>query len=308
MKLSIVIPVYRVENTLNRCVESVLNQNLTDFEVILVDDGSPDRCPQMCDDWANRDSHIRVIHKPNGGLSDARNAGIDIASGNYITFVDSDDYIAEDTYLPLMNLLSKRSDIDILEYPVFVHYGSTKQHLLSFDEETEYNDMDVYWYAGKAYEHSYAWNKIYQASLFTDIRYPVGVVFEDVHTLPKLLKLAKTVITSNHGLYYYCKNDKGITSTADGHSLRMLLAPHIDIIRGSVKRHDQDFQAYYLHVLNIQMDVYELTGDKPILPDLPIRSVYFSGIKRLKAIALNKLGVNRLCKTNKLIHRLWRNH
>lgn len=308
VKLSIIIPVYRVEATLNRCVESVLNQNISDFEVILVDDGSPDQCPQMCDEWAEKDQRIKVIHKTNGGLSDARNAGIDMAQGNYLTFVDSDDYIAENTYMPLINMLCERPDIDILEYPVFVHYGSSTQHILSFKEGAEYKNMDDYWYTGKAYEHSYAWNKIYHTSLFTDIRYPVGVIFEDVHTLPLLLKLAKIVVTSNQGLYFYCKNDQGITSTADGCSLRMLLNPHVEIILSNIKRQDRAFQVYYLHVVNIQMDVYEFTGDMPVLPTLPIRSAYFSGVQKLKAIALNILGVNKLCVINKIIHHLWRNH
>ena len=115
MKLSIIIPVYRVEDTLNRCVESVLNQNLDDFEVILVDDGSPDKCPQMCDDWAEKNANIRVVHKPNGGLSDARNAGVEKAQGDYITFVDSDDYIATDTYQPLLATLARKTDVDIIE-------------------------------------------------------------------------------------------------------------------------------------------------------------------------------------------------
>ena len=90
MKLSIIIPVYRVEATLDRCVKSVLKQDINDMEVILVDDGSPDGCPKMCDEWAEKDSRISVIHKENGGLSDARNAGIDVACGDYITFVDSE--------------------------------------------------------------------------------------------------------------------------------------------------------------------------------------------------------------------------
>ena len=91
MKLSIVIPVYLVESTLKRCVESVLSQDVEDMEVILVDDGSPDNCPKICDEWGRKDNRIMVIHKENGGLSEARNAGIDIASGDFITFVDSDD-------------------------------------------------------------------------------------------------------------------------------------------------------------------------------------------------------------------------
>ena len=307
VKLSIIIPVYRVEATLNRCVESVLHQNLSDFEVILVDDGSPDQCPQICDEWAGKDQHIKVIHKTNGGLSDARNAGIDIAQGDYLTFVDSDDYIAENTYIPLINMLREWPDIDILEYPVFVHYGSSKQHLLSFNEGAEYKDMDEYWYKGQAYLHSYAWNKIYRSSLFNNIRYPKGVVFEDMYTLPQLLIIAKKVITTNQGLYYYCSNKDGITATADGNSLRMLLQPHVEIVKNS-QRQDSDFQTYYLHILNIQMDVFELTGDSPILPSLPLNPRNFTGTQKLKATALNILGINILCRLNKTIHKIWKSH
>ena len=115
MKLSIVIPVYRVETTLDRCVESVVTQDYDDFEIILVDDGSPDRCPQLCDEWARRDPRISVIHKPNGGLSDARNAGIDVARGDFLTFIDSDDYIAPHTLSQVMPLTN---DADLIEYPV----------------------------------------------------------------------------------------------------------------------------------------------------------------------------------------------
>ena len=115
MKLSIIIPVYRVEATLNRCVESVTNQSFDDFEVILVDDGSPDRCPQMCDEWAQKDPRITVIHQTNAGLSAARNAGIDRAQGDYLTFVDSDDFIGTET---LSEVVEQLGDNDILEYPV----------------------------------------------------------------------------------------------------------------------------------------------------------------------------------------------
>ena len=101
VKLSVVIPVFRVEHTLQRCVESVLQQDLSDMEVILVDDGSPDHCPKLCDEWAEKDTRIKVIHQENKGLSGARNAGIDIAQGDYLTFVDSDDYLALNTYQPL---------------------------------------------------------------------------------------------------------------------------------------------------------------------------------------------------------------
>ena len=306
MKLSIIIPVYRTEATLDRCVMSVLRQNTPDMEVILVDDGSPDNCPALCEGLAARDSRIRIIHKTNGGLSDARNAGIDIATGAYVTFVDSDDYLANHTYGPLMERLEQQPDIDILEYPVYVHYGSHSQYKTDFNPETTYHDMEAYWLEGRAYQHTYACNKIFRKSLFDEVRFPVGKVFEDAHTLPLLLQKAATVQTANLGLYYYCSNSNGITQTADGEALRMLLQPHVEMI-SQMERRDKDFQTYYLHVLNIQMDVYELTGDDPILPNLPIQSAYFTGVEKMKAIALNELGIKRLCKLNKFIHKIWRN-
>ena len=111
-KISIIVPVYNVEQYLNQCVESIVGQTYQNLEIILVDDGSPDSCPKMCEDWANNDKRIQVIHKLNGGLSDARNAGIDVASGEYLMFVDSDDFIAANMVMDLYALLN-RTNADI---------------------------------------------------------------------------------------------------------------------------------------------------------------------------------------------------
>ena len=297
MKLSIIIPVYRVEATLDRCIESVLNQNLDDFEVILVDDGSPDDCPKMCDGWAEKDDRIRVIHQANKGLSGARNAGIDIAQGEYITFVDSDDYIAENTYVPLMQMLESDSTIDMIEYP-------TRD--FDFNPPTVYTSMDDYWYLGQAYLHTYAWNKIYRSPLFNNIRFPQGVVFEDANTLPLILNEVHKVVTTHQGFYNYTANPEGITHKADGKALDMLLKPHAEIIRNNT-RNDAAFQQYYMHVLNIQMDVFELTGNALILPQRSISIGNVRGILKLKALLLNLLGIKTLCKLNKVIHYVWRN-
>ena len=105
--ISVIVPVYKVEKYLNKCVQSIIQQTYTNLEIILVDDGSPDNCPQMCDEWAKKDSRIVVIHKKNGGLSDARNAGIAVAKGKYIGFVDSDDYIESTMYEDLYLAISK---------------------------------------------------------------------------------------------------------------------------------------------------------------------------------------------------------
>ena len=290
VKLSIIIPVYRVEATLDRCLQSVVSQSFRDFELILVDDGSPDRCPQMCDEWARRDDRIQVVHQQNGGLSAARNTGLDLARGDYVTFIDSDDFIAEDT---LSALAGSMNDYDIVEYPTFLHYDSPYQRRLDFGRQT-YDDSHAYWLQSRAYEHCYAWNKVYRRPLFNTVRFPVGKVFEDVYTLPRLLRQNPVIATISNGLYYYCNNPQGITATARGEQLRMLLDAHLT----SAMPVDD---AYYLYLLNIQLDVSEQTGDQPLLP---VRHIKPCGDtkQKLKAIALNKLGIKQICKLNKILH------
>jgi glycosyltransferase involved in cell wall biosynthesis len=306
MKLSVVIPVYRVEDTLERCVGSVLSQNVYDMEVILIDDGSPDRCPEMCDEWRKRDSRIRVVHKSNGGLSDARNAGIEKAEGEYITFVDSDDFIEKNTYGPLMHMIGLYADVDILEYPVFWHYGGKGQKVLSWGQH-DYSGYAGYWFGTHGYEHCYACNKIYRRSLFESVRYPVGEVYEDAATTPELLAKARKIITAPQGLYYYCANKNGITSTSTGKELRMLLDNHLKVMQNKCFLEDI---RYYMHVLNIQLDVYEFTRQPPLLPSpsfgitavlrpMPVKL-------RFKAFLLILLGIQRLCKLNTLIHQILR--
>ena len=119
--ISIIVPVYNVEEYLDKCVESIVNQTYKNIEVILVDDGSPDNCPKMCDDWAKKDKRIKVIHKKNGGLSDARNKGIDESKGEYLSFVDSDDYITDNYVELLYNIISKEhADISMAkQYVVY---------------------------------------------------------------------------------------------------------------------------------------------------------------------------------------------
>ena len=105
--ISVIVPIYKVKKYLNRCIDSVINQTYNNLEIILVDDGSPDSCPQICDEYAKKDKRIKVIHKQNGGLSDARNAGLDIASGDFVSFIDGDDYIHPQTYEIVMDVINK---------------------------------------------------------------------------------------------------------------------------------------------------------------------------------------------------------
>lgn len=226
MKLSIIVPVYRVEATLDRCVESIRCQFddgwTGEWELLLVDDGSPDNCPALCDKWAENDAHIRALHKENGGLSDARNFGIRHATGDYITFVDSDDALNPGTLQPLMRLLADNEDCDVLEYPVLVHAGHASEKLLSLPDR-KWNSVRQYWHEAETWEHTYAWNKIFRASLFVKVIFPKGRIFEDAWFYPQLLSHHPKVMTTSKGLYRYIWNDDGITVNATNGELRQLL-------------------------------------------------------------------------------------
>ncbi len=211
MLLTVIIPVYNVETTLRECVDSVLGQCVSGMEVILVDDGSPDDCPMICDELAAHDSRIRVVHKANGGLSSARNAGLDIATGVWVTFVDSDDRVEAGTYAPLMDYLLQHDDCDMLEFPLR-HEGVTR--VTPRIDEAVFDSGRHYWYATMAWQHSYAWNKIYRRRLFHNIRFPVGKVFEDLRTLPRLLCHCGEVRTLPVGHYVYRWNEQGISVIA----------------------------------------------------------------------------------------------
>ncbi|MCR5435042.1 MAG: glycosyltransferase [Bacteroidaceae bacterium] len=297
IRLSVIIPVYKVEETLDKCVESVLSQDIMDMEVIMVDDGSPDACPQLCDKWAAKDSRIKVIHKLNGGLSDARNAGIDKATGHYLTFVDSDDYLEKNTYSPLLAVLDRHPEYDILEYPIFQYEGDkAKESLLSFQDQL-FTDIHSYWYSTLAYHHTYACNKIYKRNLFENIRFPKGKVFEDVLTYPRILEVAHNVATSAQGLYHYCLNPNGITSLADGEKWRFLLEAHLNIISNPLFLPVSE--EYCLQLLNIQLYTSELTGDPPRIPH-----IRFHRILNTKTLLNNLLGINIFCKLNRCFRKI----
>ena len=304
VKLSIVIPVYNVEDTLARCVESVLGQSFNDYEIILVDDGSPDHSGALCDQYAHSDDRIKVIHQSNGGLSSARNAGITISQGEYITFIDSDDFIGENTLSILMSRLSAHPDYDILEYPVCWHYGGEDETIHKYGIH-EYHDMSEYWLDGKGYSHSYACNKIFARRLFDHVRFPVGRMFEDTHTLPQLLKEANLLATTEEGLYYYTSNPEGITMNPGGKGLTDLLEAHVSQL------HDlgltSSITEYFTHVLNIQLDVYAATKQHPILPIPPlsrkgIRSLPVGFKTKIKLRILQLLGIEKLCILHRLFH------
>lgn len=289
--LSVVIPIYNVERTLARCVESVLGQHVEGMELILIDDGSTDRSMLVANRYQNR-PHVTLIHKANGGLSDARNEGLYYAKGRYVTFVDSDDYLLPDTYAPLMAMLEAHPEYDILEYS-FVRETSCGWKTIKLPER-EYTHIGDYWLGCRGYEHTYAWNKIYRRSLFDGTPWAKGRLFEDVYAMGGLLPKVHTLRTTSRGTYRYTYNPSGITVKADARGWRDLLQGHLRMLHNYDFRGHADFARYYAALLNIQLATFELSGDEHdiVLPSLPYRHTW-------KLCVLHLLGMRRLC----LLHR-----
>ena len=209
--VTVIIPIYNVENYLHRCVDSILNQTYKNLEIILVDDGSPDNCGKISDDYALLDQRVKVIHKENGGLSDARNVGVDIAKGSYITFIDSDDWVHEDYIQKLYDLLIEtNSDISMCDH---IRLSSQDIHLETGIEEihefTNYEALTKL--TGKLYvQMVVAWGKLYKSHLFKSIRFPVGRLHEDEFTTYKLIYIAKKIVYTTTPLLYYWQREDSI--------------------------------------------------------------------------------------------------
>lgn len=212
--ISVIIPIYKVEPYLNRCVESVVGQTYKNLEIILVDDGSPDLCPQICDEWAKKDDRIRVIHKPNGGLSDARNSGIDICTGEYICFVDSDDYIAPQMYEKmLLKMQEDGSDMAICGINEFCD-GETPS-VKEGESELIDSNMALHRLCDKKYNIYFvvAWNKLYKRYIFDNLRYPVGKIHEDEFLAHRVIGECKKISCMPEKYYFYYIRQGSITNS-----------------------------------------------------------------------------------------------
>lgn len=210
--ISIIVPIYKVEKYLDRCINSILNQTFKDFELILVDDGSPDRCGDICEKYAKKDKRIKVIHKENGGLSDARNVGLDIATGKFIGFIDSDDFIHKDMYMVLYDAIIKsKSDISQCKFKYFSKEDELNKNIINDGKYEIYNNINaIEEIIDNKNLNTNVWNKLYKRELFNDIRFPKGKIHEDEFVTYKVFYRAKTVSYVNKELYYYFSNDTGI--------------------------------------------------------------------------------------------------
>ncbi|MBO7489148.1 MAG: glycosyltransferase family 2 protein [Bacteroidales bacterium] len=210
--LSIIVPVYKTEQYLDSCVKSIVAQTLQDWEMILVDDGSPDNCPMMCDQYAANESRIKVIHQENGGLSRARNQGILLARGKYIAFVDSDDDIESDTYKGNINFMEEHPDVDVVQFPArrigwgdqFYHepnkyYRGRKELILN-----NYKDSPI---------DNTVCMKIFRRELFDTILFREGHVHEDKTFILEMLKHINCLYISDIGCYNYYRRENSIQTT-----------------------------------------------------------------------------------------------
>lgn len=222
--ISVIVPIYKVEQYLDRCIKSILAQTFKDFELILVDDGSPDKCPEMCDEWVNKDNRIKVIHQENQGLSAARNTGIKNVKGNYMTFVDSDDWIAYDMLEILLELISKHdADISICN---FVRTSIEEKAFSSDDviEQIYSKDefMNIIMKINSNRTIHYAWAKLYKRELIDNEHYPVGMLNEDVEGMFKAVIRSKKIVETSKLGYYYFVNEKSITGQKFGNNFLCL--------------------------------------------------------------------------------------
>ena len=218
-KVSVIVAVYKAEVFLDRCVDSIINQTYKNLEIILVDDGSPDNCPKMCDNYAQTDNRIKVIHKTNGGVSSAWNAGLDNATGEYITFVDSDDWVDGDYVKELYDTLKKHDgDISIC------CFYTNKDQDIYFDNKNfpRYNyfypakDCLSAFLGEKPWSHT-VWGKLYKRAIFNNLRYPENIMCaEDMYLICDICKEVNNgIATSDKILYYYTIHGASVSATAN---------------------------------------------------------------------------------------------
>jgi glycosyltransferase involved in cell wall biosynthesis len=232
-KISVVVPIYKVEKFLKRCIDTIVNQTYKNLEVILVDDGSPDKCGKIAEDYGNLDSRIKVVHKKNGGLSDARNIGMQNVTGDFTLFVDSDDWL-EKNMIEKMIHISIECNADVVQSAFYYAY---EDHLLFDNRYYQRDDPPIVLDNEALMEElvvgervkNFAWGKLYKTEIIRDIPFEKGVLFEDVFWAHLVMKRVKTYVILNQPLCYYFQRSDSIVSTYTTRNL--------DIIKGLKERH-----------------------------------------------------------------------
>lgn len=235
--VSVIVPIYNVDKYLKKCVESVLAQTYAELEIILVDDGSTDGSSKICDEYIEKDSRILVIHKPNGGLSDARNAGLDKAHGEYLVFIDSDDYIHPDMIkILLQNSIDNNLDVSCCNF----YFGTNREDAEFYGTEPD-SKCSVYESENRVESLKRigvaACNKLYKSIIFSDIRYPVGKYHEDEWVIHRVLYETARIGHCEAKLYFYYTREGSITQSFDEKKFFDVLEAYEDRISFSCEHH-----------------------------------------------------------------------
>lgn len=227
-KISVIVPVYRVEAYLCQCLDSIINQTYRNLEILLVDDGSPDNSGVICDEYAEKDDRIIVIHQENAGISAARNAALDIATGDYISFVDSDDWIDPEMYATLLQKMqAAQADVGICGYVEECPNLSRKKpggkkRLNREDSMKQLLQLRSI--------HPHVWDKLWKQEVFRDVRFPVGMLYEDVATIHKPLERANRVVCMPDCFYHYRINPSGVMAD-------VRFSSRLDFLKAAQMRH-----------------------------------------------------------------------
>lgn len=219
--ISIIVPIYNVEKYINKCVDSIINQTYKNLEIILVDDGSPDNCPQICDEYAKKDNRIKIIHKENGGLSSARNAGLDIMTGKYVTFIDSDDYYEPEAIEILYNCIKdSKVQISVMKFLKVYETDSINKKTNNINTVQYINSIDYLKFLCEKKISESVWDKLFDIEILKNKRFEIGRLNEDFIFLSKLLILnnVKISLIDFYGYNYYSRANS-ITSNGYGKSL-----------------------------------------------------------------------------------------
>lgn len=257
IKLSIIVPIYGVEQYLRKCVDSLLTQDIDNYEIILVDDGSPDSCPRICDEYAAAHENIRVVHRKNGGLSAARNSGIEVAQGEYIMFVDSDDYIEPNVLSGLLAQI-ERDNLDVLRYrlqyvnPQYEVYNPYKINPFKGNDYTEEPTDGVLFLNSRMNTQCYAWQFILRRDLIytlhtthstseNNVLFTPGIYFEDTDWTPRMLVRAKKVASTDTIVYNYLMREGSITNAVNRSKQKKVLEDKMRLVQ-EMQRQSNELQ------------------------------------------------------------------
>ena len=327
-KVTVIVPVYNVEEFLNKCVESIVNQTYSNLEIILVDDGSPDNCPQMCDEWAKKDKRIKVIHKVNGGLSDARNAALKVAKGEYISFIDSDDYIHPTMIEKLMKSIKENNSHIAKCMMTSVDQNGKETDIVEVNLKNVNSKNIFYYYTlsdtykenGKQftdYVSNSACSCLYSKEILKDKEFVKGMFSEDlIFNCDVITEDVKISVVEEHLYYYFCRIGSIMHTYDESKIIKRLTYIDAALARMSKKLTDEQLKAYkfflykqlILDVIRLKdISVYNKYKEQVKERELNLKENYLAAKKQTKSFmkkVINALVHKNMFKMLKIAYKL----